>query len=44
MAPKMEVQTFIFGGHVLIFHFSGKLGKIWASLGKIKGKTVLEVP
>ena len=44
MAPKMDVQTFFFGGHVLIFHFSGKLGEIWASLGKILAKTVLEVP
>ena len=42
MAPKMEVQTF-FGGHVLIFLFSGKLGEIWASLGIIWAKMVLEV-
>jgi len=38
----MEVQTF-FGGHVLIFLFSGKLGEIWASLGIIWAKMVLEV-
>ena len=35
MAPKIKVQTFLFGVHVLLF-VSGKLGEIWA-------KMVLEV-
>ena len=38
-----DVFLFLFGGHILIYLFSGSLGEIWASLGEIWTKMVLEV-
>jgi len=42
MAPEMEVQTFLFVGGKIFFS-SSKLEEIWASLGKIWAKMVLDV-
>jgi len=46
MAPPIKVQIFIYfllRGHVFVSFFSGKLGEMWASLGEIWAKMVLEV-
>jgi len=42
MAPEMKVQTFLFVGGQIFFS-SSKLEEIWASLGKIWAKMVLDV-
>ena len=42
--PKSKCRLFcLFGGHDFIWFFSGKLGELWASLGEIWAKMVLEV-
>jgi len=43
MAPKMTMKAF-FWRHVWSLLFLGKLGEIWASLGNLGTKMVVEVP
>jgi len=44
MAPEIKVQTFLsFWRSFFFSYFSGRLWEIWASLGEIWAKMVLEV-